>query len=148
YVLLDLDDALQIREVGVWLPRQARVQTWSLRKLFGGDPERLLPKLHDGFIKATRHDQLGIYQPLTQLRKDELLASNTQTPIRMLEALATRGEQSIRIRVARNIATPERTIRLLAKDRYARVREGVAMNARIPADVLETFHHDTSVVVR
>lgn len=148
YVMLDLNDVLKIRHVGIWLPRQGRMQTWSLSYLLDGDPEKLLPKLRDGFIKATGGEQLGIYQPVTQRRKDQLLAENLRTPTRMLEALANYDDRDIRFKVARNAATPERTVRTLAKDRYARVREGVAMNTRAPADVVENLHDDKSMVVR
>lgn len=148
YVMLDLNDVLKIRHVGIWLPRQGRTQTWSLSYLLDGDPEKLLPKLRDGFIKATSSEQLGIYQPVTQRRKDQLLAENLRTPIRMLEDLANYDDKDIRFRVARNAAAPERTVRMLAKDRYARVREGIAMNKMTPADVLEALHQDKSVVVR
>src|SRR5699024_9838590 len=122
--------------------------TWSLSYLLDGDPEKLLPKLRDGFIKATSSEQLGIYQPVTQRRKDQLLADNLRTPTRMLKDLANYDDRDIRFKVARNAATPERTVRTLAKDRYARVREGVAMNTRAPADVVENLHDDKSVVVR
>lgn len=148
YVMLDLDDTLKIRHVGIWLPRQKRMQTWSLSYLLDGDPEKLLPGLRDGFIKATSGAQLGIYQPVTERRKLQELADNLRTPISMLEDLAKGDDRDIRFRVARNAAAPERTLRVLARDRYARVREGIAMNPKAPADVVETLHHDTSVVVR
>lgn len=148
YVMLDLDDVLQIRTVGIWLPRQGVMPTWSLEYLLDGDPEVLLPKLREGFINATSEDQLGIYQPTTQRQKDLLLGDNLHTPTRMLVNLARSDDQAIRFMVARNSATPERTVRELAKDKYARVREGVAMNAKVPADILENLHNDKSVVVQ
>lgn len=148
YVMLDLNDALKIRHVAIWLPRQRRMQTWSLNYLLGGEPEKILPELRDGFVKATSGEQLGTYQPLSERRKHQQLADNFRTPVRMLKSLANSNDKDIRFRVARNVATPERTLRVLARDRYAGVREGIAINPSTPSDVVETLHNDSSIVVR
>ncbi|MDQ0093071.1 HEAT repeat domain-containing protein [Paeniglutamicibacter psychrophenolicus] len=148
YVMLDLDDALKIRHVGLWLPRQQLTPTWRLEYLLAGDPEEVLPRLRDEFIKATNATQIALHIPATQRRKHQLLADNRHTRPGMLDALANSDDTDIRFRVGRNDMTPEATVRLLAKDRYARAREGVATNERVPADVLETLSRDSSVMVQ
>ncbi|UOR01221.1 hypothetical protein MUN77_13955 [Leucobacter allii] len=148
YVMLDLEDALHIRRVGVWLPRQGVTRTWSLSHLLGGDPEEILPKLRDGFRAATSGLQLAIHEPVTQRRKHQLLADNMHTPGRMLAELACSEEIDLRFRVARNPVTPGATVRALAEDRYARVREGVAKNTKAPSDVLHKLRRDRSISVR
>lgn len=148
YVMLDLDDALKIRHVGLWLPRQQLTPTWSLEYLLAGDPEEVLPRLRDEFIKATNPTQIALHIPATQRRKHQLLADNRHTRPGMLDALANSDDTDIRFRVGRNDMTPETTVRLLATDRYARAREGVATNVRVPADVLETLSRDSSLMVQ
>lgn len=148
YVMLDLDDALKIRKVGLWLPRQQLTPGWTLEYLLAGDPEEILPRLRDEFIKATNPTQIALHIPVTQRRKHQLLADNRHTRPGMLDALAHSDDKEIRFRVGRNEMTPEVTVRLLATDRYARVREGAAMNERVPAEVLDTLSRDSSKVVR
>lgn len=148
YVMLDLDDALKIRHVGLWLPRQQMMKSWSLEHLLAEDPEVALPRLRNEFIKATNPNQVALHIPVTQRRKHQLLADNRHTPAEMLTALANSDDNDIRFRVGRNERTPESTVRLLAADHYARAREGAAMNERIPADVLDRLSRDSSVVVR
>ncbi|NQD42289.1 variant leucine-rich repeat-containing protein [Glutamicibacter halophytocola] len=148
YVMLDLDDALKIRNVGLWLPRQKLTPSWSLEYLLGGDPDILLPALRDEFIKATKPTQLALKIPVSQRRKHQLLADNWRTRLGMLEALGYSDDKDLRFRVGRNPSTPEPTVRLLAKDRYAKVREGVAMNEHIPADLLNILLRDSSMMVR
>lgn len=148
YVLLDLDDSLRIRTVGVWLPRQGLTKTWGLEVLLGGDPEEMLPTMREGFKKAAGGQQLGIRVPVTQHRRHEILAENKHTPVRMLIGMARNEDAGIRFRIGRNSMTPEVTIRTLARDRYARVREGVAKNETAPTDVLEALSRDSSAVVR
>lgn len=148
YVMLDLDDSLRIRTVGVWLPRQGLTKTWRLERLLGGDPEELLPALRQGFLKAAGGQQIGIHVPVTQRRKHQILADNKHTPRRMLIDLARNEDAGIRFRVGRNAMTPEETIRALARDRYAKVREGVARNESAPTDVLDVLSRDSSVTVR
>ncbi|MFC9935452.1 hypothetical protein [Glutamicibacter sp. NPDC127525] len=148
YVMLDLDDALGIRSVGIWLPRQGVTHTWSLEQLIGGNPEELLPKLRAGFRSAAGGKQLAAREMATQRRKHQILAENKHTPRRMLVELASSEDVDIRFRVGRNAATPEDTVRELARDRYAKAREGVARNDHAPVDVLATLSKDRSVVVR
>lgn len=148
YVMLDLDDALKIRHVGLWLPRQQLTPSWSLEYLLGGDPDILLPALRDEFIKATKPTQLALKIPVSQRRKHQLLADNWRTRLGMLEVLGHSDDKDLRFRVGRNPSTPEPTVRLLAKDRYAKVREGVAMNEQIPADLLNVLARDSSMMVR
>jgi len=148
YVMLDLEDALGIREVGVWLPRQQGLKTWTLEQLLGGDPERLLPKLREGFIGATARSQIAVHVPVSEHRKLQLLAENRHTPHAMLMALGEGDDVDLRFRVARNPSCPTDVVRRLAEDRYASVRKGVAMNTAAPADVLQRLAGDSSVVVR
>lgn len=148
YVMLDLEDAWGIREVGVWLPRQQQLKTWSLDRLLGGDPDELLPKLREGFIGATARNQIAVHVPISERRKHQLLAENSHTPHAMLMALAEVDDKDLRFRVGRNAASPTSVVRQLARDRYARVREGVASNPAAPADVLERLAKDSSKTVR
>lgn len=148
YVMLDSEDSLGIRHVGIWLPRQGMTPRWSLARLLGGDPEELLPTLRQGFIKSTGKTQLAAHAPIPLRRKHQLLAENRHTPYEMLAKLAQGEDTDIRRRVGRNAVTPETTIRMLAKDARWQVREGVAMNEAAPQDVLEALARDRSVAVR
>ncbi|MGX9348418.1 hypothetical protein [Microbacterium sp. KNMS] len=148
YVMLDLEDALGIREVGVWLPRQQELKTWSLGQLLGGDPETLLPKLREGFVGATARNQIAVHVPVSERRKLQLLADNRHTPHAMLMALAAGDDKDLRFRVGRNASSPADVVKRLAQDHYARVREGVAMNTAAPAEVLQLLAEDSSVTVR
>jgi hypothetical protein len=148
YVMLDSDDSLGIRHVGIWLPRQRMTPSWSLARLLGGDPEELLPSLRQGFIKATGKTQLAPHSPIPARRKHQLLADNRHTPYEMLAELALREDVDIRRRVGRNAVAPEATVRMLAGDARWQVREGVAMNEAAPEDVLEALARDRSIVVR
>lgn len=148
YVMLDVDDALAIRHVGLWLPRQQLTPSWSLECLLGGDPSIVLPRLRDEFVNATKPTQIALHIPITQRRKHQLLADNWHTLPGMLDALGHSDDKDIRFRVGRNPATPERTLRVLAADRYAKVREGVALNENVPLDVLNVLMHDSSLGVR
>lgn len=49
YALLDIDDAHGIRRVGIMLPRQPRLQIWSLDELLGAEAEDALPVLREEF---------------------------------------------------------------------------------------------------
>jgi hypothetical protein len=148
YVMLDLDDSLKIRHVGLWLPRQQLTPIWSLEYLLAGDPEVILPRLRGEFIKATNPTQVALHIPVTQRRKHQILADNRHTHPEMLDALAHSDDNDIRFRVGRNKMSRESTLRLLATDRYARAREGVAMNECVPPDVLQTLSRDSSLMVR
>lgn len=148
YVMLDLDDALGIRSVGLWLPRQRVTRVWTLNRLLGGDPEELLPRLRAGFQAAAGGKGVALRVPVTQRRKEQLLAENRHTPRRMLVDLALNGDVDIRFRVGRNVSTPEETVRGLARDRYAKAREGVARNERAPVEVLVELSRDSSIGVR
>jgi hypothetical protein len=148
YVMLDLDDALGIRRVGLWLPRQSLTMVWSLDRLLGEGSRELLPKLREGFRVAAGRQQLAVREAVKQRRKHQILADNKHTPRRMLVDLARSEDTDIRFRVGRNAVTPEATLRELAKDRYAKAREGVARNERAPVDVLEVLLGDSSVGVR
>lgn len=148
YVMLDLDDAHGIRAVGLWLPRQGLTRIWSLERLLNGKPEALLPKLRAGFRAATADSQLAVREHVTQRRKHQILADNKHTPRSMLVDLASSADVDIRFRVGRNTASPEETVRVLARDRYARAREGVARNENAPVDVLRELSHDRSLAVQ
>lgn len=69
YTMLDLNDALGIRHVALWLPRQSVTRVWSLRALLGGDPEQLLPNLRVGFRTAASGKQLAGHELATERRK-------------------------------------------------------------------------------
>lgn len=148
YVMLDLEDALGIRGVGIWLPRQQELKTWSLEQLLGGDPEKLLPKLREGFVGATARNQIAVHVPVSERRKLQLLADNRHTPHAMLMALAAGDDIDLRFRVGRNASSPTDVVKRLSRDRYARVREGVAMNTAAPSEVLQLLTEDSSVTVR
>ncbi|MCC9194438.1 hypothetical protein LOC59_12390 [Arthrobacter sp. zg-Y916] len=148
YVMLDLDDSLGIRQVGIWLPRQKLTPSWSLERLLGGDPEELLPSLRQAFIKATGKTQLAPHTPTPTRRKHQLLAENRHTPYEMLAELALSDDVGIRRRAGRNAVTPEATVRKLAEDTRWQVREGVARNEAAPHDVLEVLARDRSSAVR
>ncbi|WP_058593743.1 hypothetical protein [Leucobacter chromiiresistens] len=148
YVMLDLDDALGIREVGVWLPRQQVLKIWTLEQLLGGDPEALLPRLREGFVGATARNQIAVHVPVSERRKLQLLADNRHTPHAMLMALAAGDDIDLRFRVGRNASSPTDIVKQLATDHYARVREGVARNTGAPAEVLRSLAGDSSVMVR
>jgi len=49
YVLLDLGDEHRIRRVGMLLPRQAHMQTWTVSDLLGDDADHSLPRLRQRF---------------------------------------------------------------------------------------------------
>jgi hypothetical protein len=148
YVMLDSDDSLGIRRVGIWLPRQRLTPTWSLTRLLGGDPEELLPSLRQGFIKATGKKQLAIHSPTSTKLRHEQLADNRHTPFEMLAKLALGEDVNVRRRVGRNAVAPEATVRMLAEDTRWQAREGVAMNEAAPDDVLEALARDRSIAVR
>lgn len=148
YVVLDLDDSLGIRNVGIWLPKQGRTRTWSLSLLLGGDPEELLPRLRSGVESALNTKQLAAPQRATGRRKRQLVADNKNTDQEKLEALAQSAEVDLRFRVGRNGSTSETILRGLATDKYAKVREGVARNESAPTDVLTALALDRSKTVR
>jgi len=148
YVMLDSDDSLGIRRVGLWLPRQGLTPTWSLTQLLSGDPEELLPTLRKGLIRATGKKQVAIRVPVTTRRQHQLLADNRHTPYEMLAELARSDDADIRRRVGRNAVSPEAVVRILARDSRWNVREGVAMNEAAPDDVLIALSGDRSAAVR
>ena len=148
YVMLDLDDALSIRRVAIWLPRQQVLATWSLSRLLGGDPDELLPMLREGFLKSTGRRQIARPEPVPERRRRQMLADNKHTPYEHLAELALSDDADIRRRVGRNVVTPEATVRFLAGDRSWSVREGVAMNEAAPDDVLQVLATDASKAVR
>ncbi|WP_173921721.1 hypothetical protein [Agromyces sp. Marseille-P2726] len=49
YALLDVEDSLGIRRVGILLPRQPYFSVWKLDDLLGKDAEDALPELRDRF---------------------------------------------------------------------------------------------------
>lgn len=148
YVMLDLHDALHVRRVGLWLPRQAQTAMWDLGPLLGGDPDELLPPLREGFQRAADERQLAVHIPATQRRKQQILADSKTTWLAMLWELASSDDHDIRFRVGRNPKSPGALLRELAKDRIARVRSGVASNECVPLDVLETLSRDSRITVR
>lgn len=148
YVMLDLDDRFGIRQVGIWLPRQGLMPTWSLTRLLSGDPEMLLPSLREGFVRATGNQQIALKEPVPERHRHQILAENRHTHFEKLDKLALSEDPSIRSRVGRNTVTPEATVRALAGDRAWSVRKGVAMNEAAPGDILLTLARDKSVAVR
>lgn len=49
YALLDFEDSLSIRQVGIWLPRRRALQLWSLDELLQRPAEEALPQLREDF---------------------------------------------------------------------------------------------------
>ncbi|WP_420180828.1 HEAT repeat domain-containing protein [Paenarthrobacter sp. TA1.8] len=148
YVMLDLNDSLGIRRVGIWLPRQGLMPTWSLTRLLSGQPDLLLPTLRKDFVRSTGRTQLAINEPVSERRRYQLLAENRNTPFETLIELARNHDSSIRRCVGRNPSTPEATIRALTTDRVWSVREAVAMNEKAPRGVLLALTGDRSSAVR
>jgi hypothetical protein len=148
YVMLDTDDALRIRRVGVWLPRQGLMPTWGLDALLDGDPGELLPPLREEFVKATANNQVARVTPIPLATLHKRLADNRHTPFEMMAELGLSGDTEVRRRIARNAVAPEATVRRLSTDQRWEVREGVAMNEATPHDVLTTLSTDKSVAVR
>ena len=44
YLILDLDNDYQAQRIGVWLPRQATVKTWTIEEILGRDANTILAK--------------------------------------------------------------------------------------------------------
>ena len=44
YLILDLDNDYQAKHIGIWLPRQATVKTWTIEEILGGDASTILAK--------------------------------------------------------------------------------------------------------
>ncbi|MGX1792258.1 hypothetical protein ACWIDW_04865 [Microbacterium sp. NPDC055312] len=62
YALLDLDDSLAIRQIGIWLPRRQALQTWSLDEVLGEPADTALPRLRSDFestIQAWNEERLA-----------------------------------------------------------------------------------------
>lgn len=45
YLILDLDNDYQAKRIGVWLPRQATVKTWTIEEILGSDASTILAKV-------------------------------------------------------------------------------------------------------
>ena len=44
YLILDLDNDYRTQRIGVWLPRQATVKTWTIEEILGRDANTILAK--------------------------------------------------------------------------------------------------------
>ena len=44
YLILDLDNDYQAQRIGIWLPRQATVKTWTIEEILGNDASTILAK--------------------------------------------------------------------------------------------------------
>ena len=44
YLILDLDNDYQAKRIGIWLPRQATVKTWTIEEILGSDASTILAK--------------------------------------------------------------------------------------------------------
>ena len=44
YLILDLDNDYQAQRIGIWLPRQATVKTWTIEEILGNDANTILAK--------------------------------------------------------------------------------------------------------
>ena len=44
YLILDLDNDYQAKCIGIWLPRQATVKTWTIEEILGSDASTILAK--------------------------------------------------------------------------------------------------------
>ena len=42
YLILDLDNEYQAKRIGIWLPRQATVKTWTIEEILGGEAGEVL----------------------------------------------------------------------------------------------------------
>lgn len=149
YVLLDLDDKYRIREVGLWLPRQATTQTWPVARLIGGDPEMLLPELRRGLAEAIHRVRREVdYDEPSEERLKIVVAENRLTRPAPLDYFADDDSERVRRRIARNTSTDPMTLRRLSADRHWSVREGVALNPETAADVIAVLREDRSRLVR
>ncbi|MBF4459393.1 hypothetical protein [Pseudoclavibacter sp. VKM Ac-2867] len=149
YVLLDLDDEHRIREVGLWLPRQAMTQTWPVARLIDGDPEVLLPELRRGLAEAVRRDRSERdYDKPSEARLKIVVAENPLTRPAPLDYLADDDSERVRRRIARNTSTDPITLRRLSADRHWTVREGVALNPETASDIIAVLREDRSRLVR
>ena len=61
YTLLDFEDNLKIRQLGIWLPRRQAFQIWNLDEILGAPAERALPELRSSFEAMLRawHAQMA-----------------------------------------------------------------------------------------
>lgn len=149
YVLLDLNDEHRIREVGLWLPRQATTQTWPVARLIGGDPEELLPQLRAGLAEAVSRERNELdYDEPSEDRLKIVVAENPLTRAAPLDFLADDANERVRRRIARNTSTDEITLRHLSADRHWSVREGVALNPETAPDLIAVLLQDRSRRVR
>ena len=44
YLILDLNNDHQAQRIGIWLPRQATVRTWTIEEVLGNDAGTILAK--------------------------------------------------------------------------------------------------------
>lgn len=70
------------------------------------------------------------------------------TDIETLDVLADISNISVRLQVAKNVHTGEKTLRRLAKDTIIFVKEEVARNSNTPPDILVILSKDEDVHVR
>ncbi|GLJ62225.1 hypothetical protein GCM10017576_23550 [Microbacterium barkeri] len=61
YTLLDFEDALRIRWLGIWLPRRRAFQSWSLGEILERPADEALPDLRARFQQTLRewHEQMA-----------------------------------------------------------------------------------------
>lgn len=76
------------------------------------------------------------------------LARNPNTPVELLEVLATDRSQDVRYWVAQNPSTPVELLKILATDESSNVRYAVARNPNTPVEILKILATDENCNVR
>lgn len=52
YLILDLDNEYQAKCIGIWLPRQATVKTWTIEEILGSDASTILAKVRRDVLSS------------------------------------------------------------------------------------------------
>lgn len=52
YLILDLDNDYQAKCIGIWLPRQATVKTWTIEEILGSDASTILAKVRRDVLSS------------------------------------------------------------------------------------------------
>jgi hypothetical protein len=80
-------------------------------------------------------------------RSLEHLAANPNTPVTMLNQLASHHLEDVRVAVAENRSTPLETLFVLARDQQPDVRYCLAENTNLPGEILATLCEDENPYV-
>lgn len=116
---------------------------------------RTLQQLKDAvtiFLAARIHAMACRTSEMLHERKFDdvknMMASNPNTAIDVLDYLSTTSKPEILIRVAENPSCSENTLRRLASSLHTEVRVACAENSKTPEDVLECLARDENPDVR